>query len=165
MAERFNTTKLAGDKAERYAQLALEIAAVLDGESNRVARMASVTAMLAAAFEHFFWTGFYLVDPARPDELVIGPYQGSLGWLRIALGRGVCGKAAAARKTFIVDDVTVFEDHIACDPRSASEIVVPAIDSAGGLIGVLDVDSTRLAAFDGADREGLERIVRQTFAD
>ena len=111
------------DKAERYAEVEAEILAVLDGESNRVARMATVASMLADAFPPFFWTGFYVVDPDKADELVVGPYQGTLGCLRIAFGRGVCGSAAVTRQTQIVTDVQAFAGHIACDPRSASEIV------------------------------------------
>jgi len=152
------------DKAARYAALAEEIAAVLEGEADVTARQATVAAMLADAFEHYFWTGFYLVDPQKPDELVVGPYQGALGCLRISFGRGVCGTAAAERRTIIVPDVDAFDGHIACDSRSRSEIVVPVLDPAGALIGVFDVDSTELAAFDEADAAGLERILRQTFA-
>jgi GAF domain-containing protein len=164
MAEAFNEKVLTGSKAERYAQLALEIAAVLEGEPDLVARMATVAAMLAASFEHFFWTGFYVVDRERPDELVVGPYQGTLGCLRIAFGRGLCGTAAATRETQVVADVHAFPGHIACDSRSASEIVVPVFDRAGRLIAVLDVDSETPAAFDAIDRAGLEAILAQVFA-
>ena len=163
MSVDFNPARLAAGKTARYAELAEMIAAVVDGESNRVARMATVAAMLASAFDHFFWTGFYVVDPAKGDELVVGPYQGTLGCLRIAFGRGVCGKAADSGQTQIVDDVTAFPDHIACDARSVSEIVAPVWDGAGTLIGVLDVDATIPAAFDQIDAEGLETILRQTF--
>jgi len=163
MSEDFNPARLAAGKTARYAELAEMIAAVVDGESNRVARMATVAAMLASAFDHFFWTGFYVVDPAKGDELVVGPYQGTLGCLRIAFGRGVCGKAAATGQTQIVDDVNAFPDHIACDARSVSEIVAPVWDGAGQLIGVLDVDATMPAAFDRTDAAGLETILRQTF--
>ena len=152
------------DKAERYAEVAQEIAAVLGGEPNRVARMATVAAMLADAFPQFFWTGFYVVDPDRPDELVVGPYQGTLGCLRIGFGRGGCGAAAAARRTLIVPDVHAFAGHIACDSRSNSEIVVPVFDAAGALIAVFDVDSTEFNAFDDTDAEWLERILKATFA-
>ena len=148
-----------------YRNAAIEIAAVLDGEPNQIARMATVGAMLAERFSHYFWTGFYLVDPNKPDELVIGPYQGSLGCLRIAFGRGVCGAAAARRETIIVPDVHAYEDHIACDSRSESEIVVPVLDKGGRLIAVFDVDAAELAAFDEVDARGLEAILRQTFAD
>jgi GAF domain-containing protein len=158
----------ASEKLERYRALADEIDAVLAGEPDRIARMASVAAMLAARFEHFLWTGFYIVGAARDgdpgDELVVGPYQGALGCLRIAVGRGVCGAAAAARATVIVADVDAFDGHIACDSRARSEIVVPVFDGAGTLIAVLDVDSAELAAFDEADGAGLEEIVRRAFA-
>lgn len=86
------------DKAARYAEVEAEILAVLEGESNRTARMATVASMLNDAFDLFFWTGFYVVDPDKSDELVVGPYQGTLGCLRIAFGRGVCGTAAASVK-------------------------------------------------------------------
>jgi GAF domain-containing protein len=144
--------------------VAEEIAAVLEGETNLMARMATVTAMLAATFEHYFWTGFYVVDPHRPDELVVGPYQGTLGCLRIAFGRGVCGTAAAARQTQLAPDVHAFPGHIACDSRSQSEVVVPVLGPSGDLIAVLDVDSDRPAAFDETDARWLETIVTDTFA-
>ena len=163
MAERFDEIALPGSKAERYAAVAEEVAAVLEGEANLTARLATVAAMLAQAFEHYFWAGFYLVDPAKPDELVVGPYQGTLGCLRIAFGRGVCGAAAAERRTLIVPDVEAFPGHIACDSRSRSEIVVPVFGPGGALIGVFDVDSTELAAFDGDDAAGIERVLRETF--
>jgi L-methionine (R)-S-oxide reductase len=150
-------------RAERYRQVAEEIDAVLAGEPDLVARMATVVAMLAEAFEHYFWTGFYVVDRGRAEELVIGPYQGTLGCLRIAFGRGVCGTAAARRETLIVADVESFDGHIACDSRSRSEIVAPVFDAAGALIAVLDVDSQELAAFDEVDARGLEAIVRSVF--
>ncbi|MGC1305379.1 MAG: GAF domain-containing protein [Caulobacteraceae bacterium] len=153
-----------GAKADRYAELSDEIAAVLDGETNLIARYATVAAMLADAFEHFFWTGFYLVDPEKPDELVVGPYLGTLGCLRIGFGRGVCGTAAATRTSQLVEDVHAFPDHIACDSRSESEVVVPVLDRAGELIAVLDVDATSRAAFDEVDARGLEAIVARIFA-
>ncbi|ODT62221.1 MAG: diguanylate phosphodiesterase [Phenylobacterium sp. SCN 69-14] len=164
MAEAFNELTLPAAKAERYAAVAEEIAAVLDGEPNLTARMATVASMLAASFEAFFWTGFYVVDPARERELVVGPYQGTLGCLRIAFGRGVCGAAAASGRTQLVPDVHAFPGHIACDGRSRSEVVVPVFEPSGALIGVLDVDSDRPAAFDEVDVEWLEKIVRNTFA-
>lgn len=164
MAEAFNELTLPAVKAERYAAVAEEIAAVLDGEPNLTARMATVASMLAASFEAFFWTGFYVVDPARERELVVGPYQGTLGCLRIAFGRGVCGAAAASGRTQLVPDVHAFPGHIACDGRSRSEVVVPVFEPSGALIGVLDVDSDRPAAFDEVDVEWLEKIVRDTFS-
>ncbi|MCC7268252.1 MAG: GAF domain-containing protein [Caulobacteraceae bacterium] len=163
MAEAFNDLALTGSKAERYAALEQEIAAVLDGEPNRTARMATIASMLAATFGHYFWTGFYVVDPEKPEELVVGPYQGSLGCLRIAFGRGVCGTAAATGETQVVADVHAFPGHIACDSRSRSEIVVPVFDAAGALIAVFDVDSAEPAAFDETDRAGLEAILATAF--
>lgn len=163
MAEAFNQKTLTGDKRARYAAVAEEIAAVLAGEPNLVARMATIASMLAATFDDYFWTGFYVVDPGKPGELVVGPYQGTLGCLRIAFGRGVCGTAAASGETQIVDDIEAFPDHIACDARSKSEIVVPVRDAAGRLIAVFDVDSERASAFDQTDAEGLERILKQAF--
>jgi GAF domain-containing protein len=165
MAEAFNDTVLPAAKAERYAAVAEEIAAVLDGEPNRVARMATVTSMLANSFDHYFWTGFYVVDETKRDELVVGPYQGTLGCMRIAFGRGVCGAAAATERTQLVEDVHAFPGHIACDSRSASEIVAPVFDAEGRLIAVFDVDSDKPAAFDAVDQEWLDRILAKTFGD
>ena len=151
------------DKAARYAEVEAEILAVLDGEPNRMARMATVGAMLADAFEDYFWAGFYVVDPMSERELVVGPYQGTLGCLRIAFGRGVCGLAAETGRTQIVDDVHAFPGHIACDGRSESEIVVPVFDAEQRLIAVFDVDATRPAAFDAVDAQALERLMARVF--
>jgi len=152
------------NKRDQYRETAKEIAAVLDGETNLTARMATVSNILHHAFEHYFWTGFYVVDPEKPGELVVGPYQGTLGCLRIPFGKGVCGTAAATGETQIVEDVHAFPGHIACDARSASEIVLPVVDANGTLIAVFDVDSDRKAMFDETDREGLEAILRASFA-
>ncbi len=152
------------DKAERYNEVEAEILAVLDGEPNRTARMATVASMLADAFPVFFWTGFYVVDETKPGELVVGPYQGTLGCLRIPFGRGVCGAAAKTRQTQVIEDVHTFPGHIACDSRSASEIVVPVLDTAGDLIAVLDVDATEKAAFDAVDAQALERLMSKVFS-
>ena len=151
------------DKAERYAEVEAEVLAVLDGEPNVTARMATVASMLADAFPAFFWTGFYVVDPTRERELVVGPYQGTLGCLRIAYGRGVCGAAAQTGETQVVPDVHAFPGHIACDSRSASEIVVPVKGPDGGLIAVFDIDATEVAAFDAVDAECLERLLAKVF--
>ena len=164
MAEAFNDIRLPAGKVRRYAAVSDEIAAVLNGEPNVVARMATVSSMLAQSFTQYFWTGFYVVDPAKGDELVVGPYQGMLGCMRIAFGRGVCGTAAATQVTQVVKDVHAFPGHIACDGRSASEIVVPVFGPDGKLIAVFDVDSDQPAAFDDVDREWLERILSQTFS-
>ena len=151
------------DKAERYAELASEIAAVLSAEPNVTARMATVASMLHDAFGSYFWTGFYVVDPAKGDELVVGPYQGTLGCLRIAFGRGVCGAAAAQREIQLVKDVHAFPGHIACDAGARSELVVPVRDARGEVVAVLDLDSRQPAAFDELDREELERWMELLF--
>ena len=152
------------DKTARYAELEDEILAVLEGEPNLTARMATVSSMLADAFPAFFWTGFYVVDPDRKDELVVGPYQGTLGCLRIPFGRGVCGAAARDRATQVVEDVHAFPGHIACDSRSASDIFVPCFDAAGYLIAVFYVSATVTGAFDAVDAAALERLLGRVFA-
>ncbi|MEM1379446.1 MAG: GAF domain-containing protein [Pseudomonadota bacterium] len=151
-------------KADTYRQTAKEIAAVLEGEPNETARMATVACLLAQAFPGNIWTGFYLVDPDKPNELVVGPYQGTLGCLRIPFGKGVCGTAAAELETQVVRDVHAFEGHIACDSRSVSEIVVPVQDASGHLIAVLDIDSPDEGTFDEVDKQWLETIVADVFA-
>lgn len=163
MAEDFDPARLSSNKRARYAELADEVASVLEGEPDPVARMATVASMLHHAFDHYFWTGFYVVDPAKGDELMVGPYQGTLGCLRIAFGRGVCGAAAKERRTVIVDDVEAFPGHIPCDSRSKSEIVTPVFDGSGSLIAVFDVDSDQPAAFDEVDAQGIEAIQKATF--
>ncbi|MEM8985466.1 MAG: GAF domain-containing protein [Pseudomonadota bacterium] len=150
-------------KEERYAALEAEIAAVLDGETNAVARMASAACLLHEGLPQSIWTGFYLVDPDNPEELVVGPYQGGLGCLRIPFGKGVCGTAAAERRTQVVVDVHAFPGHIACDGLSNSEIVVPVFNAAGDLIAVLDIDSADYDAFDDIDAAALEQIMARTF--
>lgn len=147
-------------KAEIYVQTEKEIAAVLDGETNNVARMATVSCLLSEAFESYFWTGFYVVDPEKSEELVVGPYQGTLGCLRIPFSRGVCGAAAKTGQVQIVDDVHAFPGHIACDPRSRSEIVVPVYAPDGSLFAVFDVDSTDPGSFDQVDADGLGPILK-----
>lgn len=145
-------------KAEVYSRVGKEIAAVIDGETSITARYATAACLLSLAFEDFFWTGFYVVDPLKPNELVVGPYQGTLGCLRIPFGRGVCGTTAQKQETIIVDDVHAFPGHIACDSRTNSEIVVPVFNEKGDLAAVLDVDSTKFKSFDATDKAGLEAI-------
>lgn len=147
-------------KAEIYIQTAREIEAVLEGETNNVARMATVSCLLSEAFESYFWTGFYVVDPLKHEELVVGPYQGTLGCLRIPFSRGVCGAAAKTGEIQIVKDVHAFTGHIACDVRSQSEIVVPVYAPDGKLFAVFDVDSTQVGSFDEVDAEGLAPIMK-----
>ena len=146
-------------KSETYAQTAREIAAVLEGETNNVARMATVSCLLSEAFDSYFWTGFYVVDPLKAEELVVGPYQGTLGCLRIPFSRGVCGAAAKTGDVQIIEDVHAFPGHIACDVRSQSEIVVPVYAPDGSLFAVFDVDSTEVGSFDDVDAEGLAPIL------
>lgn len=143
-----------GTKAERYALLARQIEAVVAGETDMIARMANVASMIHHTFG-FWWTGFYRVIDG---VLVLGPFQGPMACTRIALGRGVCGTAWKERTTLIVPDVELFPGHIACSSASKSEIVVPIIDSDNNVIGVLDIDSERLATFDECDKHWLEKI-------
>ena len=151
-------------KQQQYDDVTAEIASVIDGETSLTARYASIGCLLAQTFSpRFFWTGFYEVDSLKPNELVVGPYQGTLGCLRIPFGRGVCGGVAASGKSVIVPDVHAFEGHIACDSATNSEIVVPVFDSTGKLAAVLDVDSTEHDAFDEVDLIGLERIAALVF--
>lgn len=144
-------------KDRAYAQLHAHLIGVLAGIDDDIAGMATMAALIHHAFHHL-WTGFYRV--VEPGLLRVGPYQGTLGCLDIAFGRGVCGTAAAERRTLVVPDVDRFIGHISCDARSKSEIVVPVFDAPGALIAVLDIDSGRRAAFDQEDANGLERIMR-----
>lgn len=144
-------------RADAYAQLLQMQTLLLDGANDAIAAMATTSALLHHAFGHL-WTGFYRV--VEPNALLrVGPYQGSLGCLDITFGRGVCGTAAAERRTIVVEDVHAFPGHITCDPRSQSEIVVPVFDASGALIAVLDIDSAVPSAFGDADRHGLEALV------
>ena len=153
------------DKNRKYDEVTAEIVSVIEGETSQTARYASIGCLLAQAFSpRFFWTGFYEVDPLKPTELVVGPYQGTLGCLRIPFGRGVCGTVAASGESLIVPDVHAFDGHIACDSATNSEIVVPVFNAEGKLAAVLDVDSTEPDAFDEIDRAGLERICSLVFA-
>ena len=143
-----------GSKAERYALLLEQVASLVQGETDRVARMANVAAMIHQTFG-FWWTGFYRVVG---EELVLGPFQGPLACMRIRYGRGVCGTAWKERRTVIVQDVEQFPGHIACSSASRSEIVVPLM-RADEVVAVLDIDSEKLATFDEEDRHWLEQIV------
>lgn len=143
-------------KREAYLQLDAHIRAVLAGVTDEIAVMATMSALIHHAFG-YLWTGFYRV--ATPGVLLrVGPYQGSLGCLEIRFGRGVCGTAAAERRTVIVSDVHAFPGHIACDARARSEIVVPFLNRHGNLVAVLDIDADAPDHFDDEDRVGLERI-------
>ncbi len=143
-------------KAARYREVFETIQSLLEGEDDEIAMMATVVAELHHAFDTFDWTGFYRVT--KPELLVIGPYQGGHGCLRIPFSRGVCGACARSRATVIVPDVHAFEGHIACSGSTQSEIVVPVLTPEGRLLAVLDVDSDEPAAFDPIDQAGLEAI-------
>jgi len=147
-------------KKEIYQDVTQQIMAVIEDETSVTARYATAACLLNEAFDYFFWTGFYVVDPHKPTELVVGPYQGTLGCLRIPFGKGVCGTSAQKQETIIVEDVHAFPGHIACDSRSNSEIVVPVYDVDGNLAAVLDVDSTEIGSFDEDDKAGLEAICK-----
>ncbi len=142
------------DKPRAYEQLAQELGALLAGERDTIANAANTAALIFGALPQVNWAGFYFL---RDGELVVGPFQGHPACVRIALGKGVCGTAAAERRTLIVPDVHEFPGHIACDAASRAEIVVPLL-SGGTLLGVLDVDSPQQARFDAADAAGLERL-------
>ena len=144
----------AADKSSRYRELLPQLAALFEGEPDLIANLANATAALRACLPAASWVGFYIV---RGGELVLGPFQGNVACVRIAFGRGVCGTAAADRRTVIVPDVEKFPGHIACDAGSRSEIVVPVV-KAGALVAVLDIDSYELAAFDDLDDAGLAPI-------
>jgi L-methionine (R)-S-oxide reductase len=142
------------DKAADYARMADELSALLAGERDLIANAANTSALIFHALPDLNWAGFYFL---KHGELVVGPFQGKPACVRIAVGKGVCGTAAQRRGTIVVPDVHAFPGHIACDEASRSEIVVPLIDGEN-LLGVLDIDSPRLARFDEADRRGLEHL-------
>jgi L-methionine (R)-S-oxide reductase len=138
-------------KAAAYRELQQQLAALFAGERNGLANAANMSALLYEALPNLNWAGFYFL---QAGELVLGPFQGKVACVRIALGRGVCGTAAERRETIIVPDVNAFPGHIACDAASRSEIVVPLIKD-GRLLGVLDIDSPQIARFDEDDGAGL----------
>ena len=144
-------------KEETYRQVTSAIRATLEEETDLIASMATIACLLHHSLDYFFWTGFYRV--VAPGELLIGPYQGTLGCLRISFERGVCGAAARREETIVVPDVHQFPGHIACDPNSKSEIVVPVFNDRDELIAILDVDSAEYDAFDEVDKRHLEEIV------
>jgi GAF domain-containing protein len=150
--------ELPADKAAAYAELETGLRALLAGEHDLIANAANLAALLYWSLPELNWAGFYLVEPVRGD-LLLGPFQGKPACVRIPVGRGVCGTAAARRETVMVADVHAFPGHIACDSASNSEIVVPVVRG-DRLIGVLDLDSPVPGRFDGDDAAGLERLVR-----
>lgn len=148
------TPSSGASKAELYAELALQAKGLLDGERDRIANAANLSALIWHGLPDLNWAGFYLYDG---KELVLGPFQGKPACVRIAIGKGVCGTAAQTRTTQVVQDVHAFPGHIACDSASNSEVVVPLLRGAQ-LLGVLDLDSPKLARFDDQDRRGLEAL-------
>jgi L-methionine (R)-S-oxide reductase len=151
------------NKDADYASLADELNGLLTGEPDQIANAANTAALLFDALPDINWVGFYFLGPSLGNgangetELIVGPFQGKPACVRIPLGKGVCGTAAATRKTVVVLDVHEFPGHIACDAASQSEIVVPLMRG-NTLLGVLDIDSPSLARFDDADRRGIERV-------
>jgi L-methionine (R)-S-oxide reductase len=156
----FFAPALEGTKPEQYAQLNQQLAALIGDERDFVANMANMAALIFHQLPALNWAGFYLM---RDGELVLGPFQGKPACIRIPLGKGVCGTAAATRETQVVPDVHAFPGHIACDADSRSEIVVPLIRD-GAVIGVLDLDSPEPSRFDDADRVGLEAAAQALLA-
>lgn len=151
----FTATSLpAGDKPALYATLLAQAEGLLQGERDRIANAANLSALLWMSLPDLNWAGFYLHDG---HELVLGPFQGKPACVRIAVGKGVCGTAAQRRETVIVADVHQFPGHIACDSASNAEIVVPLLQGTR-VLGVLDLDSPRLNRFDEHDRAGLEAL-------
>jgi GAF domain-containing protein len=143
------------DKPELYRELALQLEALLAGESDPIANSANAAALFYHMLPDVNWVGFYFL---RGDELVLGPFQGRPACVRIPVGKGVCGTAVAERKTIRVEDVLAFPGHIACDTASRSEVVVPLV-SGKKIMGVLDLDSPIASRFDAEDQKGIERLV------
>lgn len=151
-------------ESERVARLdeaTPQILAALDGETDDIARMATLACLLWETLPHANWCGFY--RKTGEGMLTVGPYQGTMGCLRITFDRGVCGAAARTRETQLVPDVHLFPGHIACDARSRSEVVVPVLRE-GALLGVLDVDSPHVGGLSEAEAARLERLVRDVFS-
>ena len=142
------------DKPALYSALADDLRALLHGERDPIANAANLSSLLYHTLPDVNWVGLYLL---KAGELVLGPFQGKPACVRIALGKGVCGTAAARRASVVVPDVDAFPGHIACDSASRSEVVVPLIKN-GQLLGVLDLDSPNLSRFDDTDRQGCETL-------
>jgi GAF domain-containing protein len=146
----------AADKPALYRELADQLAALIEGEPDLIANAGNMAALIYHGLPQLNWAGFYFAKETR--ELVLGPFQGKPACVRIPWGQGVCGTAAARRETLVVPDVHDFPGHIACDPNSRSELVVPLI-TAGEVLGVLDLDSPVRDRFEDDDRAGCERLV------
>jgi len=157
----FHPTAYSGTREENYALVINQLKTLTAGEPNMVANLANAAALLNQFLTDINWVGFYLTDG---DELVLGPFQGLPACVRIPFGKGVCGTAAAERRTVVVPDVHQFPGHIACDAASQSEIVVPLIKG-GRVIGVLDIDSPVKNRFDDIDRRYLEQFAAALVAE
>ncbi len=144
-------------KPALYASVVAQARALLEGERDQIANLANTAALLYHSLPDLNWVGFYLL---KQGELVVGPFQGKPACVRIALGKGVCGTAAARRASLLVENVHEFDGHIACDTASNSEIVVPMLRG-NELLGVLDLDSPKFARFDAQDQVGLEAVVAE----
>jgi len=153
---------ISSEKEKVYRDAIREINAVLMGESLMVTKMSTINSILRNYFPNYFWIGFYVV---HNSALVVGPYQGTLGCLHIPFSKGVCGRAARTGQTQIVADVHKDQEHVACDSRTNSEIVVPVFDSKKRLIAVFDIDSTEFASFDDTDKMYLEQLISYQFAE
>jgi len=152
----------ADKKKKRYQRIKAQLINLFAGCADPRARMASIAALLYHKLEDYFWCGFYIL---AGDELLVGPYQGPLACMSLPRGRGVCWAAVQRGEPMVVDDVHAFPEHIACDPRSRSEIVVPVRNGPGKIVAVLDVDSKKPAAFDQLDRACLEEIIALIYKD
>jgi L-methionine (R)-S-oxide reductase len=150
----------AGGKREFYAELRIQLAALLEGETDLIANTANMASLLYHALPDVNWAGFYFL---KGGELVLGPFHGKPACVRITLGKGVCGSAAAARKSVLVEDVHAFPGHIACDAASRSELVVPLVRD-GQVLGVLDLDSPLPGRFEEQDRAGCESLAATLLA-
>lgn len=152
------------EKIAAYEKAGAEIDATLQGETHLILKMSTINCLLKTHLPYYYWTGFYLV---HDDHLIVGPYQGTLGCLHIDFSRGVCGKAAREQATQVVPDTHALaqgSEHIACDPNSRSEIVVPVFNREKALIAVFDVDSTLLNSFDDVDQQYLEALLARQFS-
>jgi len=143
-------------KASRYKRIYEQLEELLNDKPNKIAHMSTIIAVLHHKMDYFLWTGFYLIDEG---ELIVGPYQGNLACIKLKKDTGACWAGINQKKTIIVPDVHAFPGHIACDPRSNSEIVVPFKDKQGNIVGVLDVDSKVHNSFDETDADWLEKII------
>lgn len=148
------------EKSKLYERIIEQLKELFKKSDDPVARMATINALLYHKIDYYFWCGFYLL---KDGELVVGPYQGPLACLKLAHNKGVCWAGVREKKPIIVPDVHKFPDHIACDERSQSEIVVPVFTPEGEIYGVIDVDSDKLASFDETDASYLQQIVRMIF--